>query len=116
MHMRAIPVLRTNDANSTCVWFSRFGFSEDWRWQSEMCGPITVSVSCAGGATLYISEGRAKDMDSTSPTEVYLIVAEIETVSKEVGLAPELMPWGDQEIRVQMPDGNFVTFSQPASD
>ena len=55
-------------------------------------------------------------MDSTSPTEVYLIVAEIETVSKEVGLAPELMPWGDQEIRVRMPDGNFVTFSQPASE
>ena len=113
--MKAIPVLRTTDADSTCAWFGRFGFSEDWRWRGEPEGPTTASISCPGGATLYIAEGRANDMDSASPSEIYLIVLNIDVISTALGTTPELMPWGDREVRVRVPDGNYVTFSQPTT-
>ena len=99
----AVPILRVADVDVAVAWWSRLGFSEEFRHRFEGTSPRYVGIGC-DGCQVHLSEHEG---DASGPGLVYLWVADVDAVAREFGVTVDEMPWA-RDCELTDPDGNRV--------
>jgi catechol 2,3-dioxygenase-like lactoylglutathione lyase family enzyme len=108
---KVVPFLRVADAEASAAWYTRLGFSIDWRTQAEPHLPLFVAIS-NGEGQIFLSEHTG---DAHPDGLLYLYVDDVEAVARDFGVVAELAYYGMREIELTDPDGNRLRIGTHAA-
>jgi catechol 2,3-dioxygenase-like lactoylglutathione lyase family enzyme len=108
---KVVPFLRVADAEASAAWYTRLGFSIDWRTQAELHLPLCVAISNREGQ-IFLSEHTG---DAHPDGLLYLYVDDIDAVARDFSVVAELAYYGMREIELTDPDGNRLRIGTPAA-
>jgi catechol 2,3-dioxygenase-like lactoylglutathione lyase family enzyme len=98
----AVPVLRVTDADASATWYTRLGFTEQFRHRFEPGFPLYVGIA-RDGAVLHLSEHTG---DANRNSSVYLYVPDAVGLAAACGVnLSDDAPW---VFEIRDPDGNRI--------
>lgn len=107
----AVPILRVADVDRALAWWTRLGFTEEFRHRFEGTTPRYVGIR-RDGCRIHLSEHEG---DAAGPGLVYLWVPDVDVVAREFGVPVDEMPWA-RDCEVTDPDGNRVRVATAPAD
>ncbi|MBN1377772.1 MAG: VOC family protein [Gammaproteobacteria bacterium] len=118
MSLTAIPTLRINDIDIARQFYSEgLGFDIDWIWCAAEGAPAFAQISHEG-TRIYLTERN----EAATGALVHFYVENVDDWYRKllansipVDTLPHDEPWGNREMQVRDPDGNYLRFCTPVS-